>query len=232
MQNYDQLVREGGASQVERLSAKEALQTATESVSQLSAEVAQLDLELADRTRQAEERQSARRLQLSRAQANLEEVQTLLAATEIRAPAAGQLESLSVSAGSVLEPGGFLGNVVPSGAPRTIVAFIPSREIAFVAPGARASVEVQSLPVSEFGLGQATVTRVSSDLATQAEVQATLGEVLSAPLVRVELELVPSAASARMDPQLRSGERVTARLHRRQRRLITLLFDFVRRWVR
>jgi hypothetical protein len=34
-----------------------------------------------------------------------------------------------------------------------------------------------------------------------------------------------------MDPHLRSGERVTVRLHRRERRVITLLFDFVRKWM-
>jgi len=229
--NYEILAREGSASQTESLNMKESLQQAAESVSALSAEVALLDLELADRARQWQERESTRKAQLSRAEANAEEARSLLASTEIHAPAAGQIESLLVSPGSVVEAGGLLGNVVPRGAPRIIVAFVPSREIAFVTPGSAATVEVQSLSISEFGLAQARVTRVSSDVATPAEVQAALGEPLSGSVVRVELELTESEASARMDGHLRSGERVTTRLHRRQRRVLTLLFDFVRKWL-
>ncbi|HEU4579043.1 MAG TPA: HlyD family efflux transporter periplasmic adaptor subunit [Polyangiaceae bacterium] len=229
--NYAELVREGGASQDQSLNIREALNAASENVSALSAELAQLDLEIADRARQWQERDTARRSQLARAEASVEEARTILASTEVRAPASGQIESVLATPGNVVEAGGLLGNVVPSGAPRTIVAFVPSRDIAFVTPGASATVEVQSLPISEFGLGKAVVTRVSSDVATPTEVQATLGETLQGTVVRVELELTDSETSAQMEPHLRSGDRVTIRLHRRERRVITLLFDFVRRWV-
>jgi adhesin transport system membrane fusion protein len=229
--NYAELVREGGASQDQSLNIKEALNAASENVSALSAELAQLDLEIADRARQWQERDTARRSQLARAEASVEEARAILASTEVRAPASGQIESVLATPGNVVEAGGLLGNIVPSGAPRTIVAFVPSRDIAFVTPGASATVEVQSLPISEFGLGKALVTRVSSDVATPTEVQATLGETLQGTVVRVELELTDSESSAQMDPHLRSGDRVTIRLHRRERRVITLLFDFVRRWV-
>jgi len=93
------------------------------------------------------------------------------------------------------------------------------------------SLTLYTLPISEFGLGKGVVTRVSSDVATPTEVQATLGETLQGTVVRVELELTDSESSALMDPHLRSGDRVTIRLHRRERRVITLLFDFVRKWV-
>jgi multidrug resistance efflux pump len=225
------LVREGGASRAEGMNAREALQEASELVSSLGNDLAVLDLEISDRTRQGQERESGRRTQLSRAEASVEEARALLAATEIRSPAAGRIESLLVAPGTVVSAGGVLGNVVPNGAPRTIVAFVPSREIAFIQPGAAATVELTSLPVSEFGLGKATVRRVSTDVATAPEVQGALNEAPTGPVVRVELELVDSAASAKMDALLRSGERVKVRLHRRERRLITLLFDFVQRWV-
>jgi multidrug resistance efflux pump len=230
-EDLDTLVQRGGASRAEGLSAKESMQEASESVSSLGLELALLDLEISDRARQWQERESSRRTQLSRAEANVEEAQTLLAASEIRAPASGRVESLLASPGSVVPAGAVLANIVPEGAPRTLVGFVPSREIAFIAAGAPATVEVQSLPVSEFGLGKARVSRVSTDVATPAEVQATLGEALAGSVVRVELELCASDSSARMDAHLRSGERVKIRLHRRERRLITLLFDFVQRWV-
>jgi multidrug resistance efflux pump len=229
--NYAQLVLEGGASQDQSLTVREAYNSASENVSALSAELAQLDLEIADRARQWQERDTARRSQLSRAEANVEQARAVLASTEIKAPASGQIESVLASPGNVIETGGLFGNIVPAGAPRTIVAFVPSRDIAFVTPGATATVEVQSLPISEFGLGKGIVTRVSSDVATPTEVQATVGEALNGTLVRVELELIDSETSALMNPHLRSGDRVTIRLHRRERRVITLLFDFVRKWV-
>lgn len=231
--NYDELERQGGASADQNLSVKDQLQSTKESISALSAEVALLDLEIADRARQWQERDSARRAQLARAQASVDEARAVLASSEIRAPAAGQIESLLATPGGVVEAGGLLANIVPAGAPRTIVAFVPSRDIAFVAPGAEATVEVQSLSISEFGLGKARVSRVSSDVATPLEVQSTLGEQLqgSGSVVRVELELVDSETSAEMNPHLRSGERVMVRLHRRERRVITLLFDFVRKWL-
>lgn len=230
--NFEQLMQQGGASQVEGLQAKEAMQAASETVSSLSSELALLDLEMTDRTREWQERDGTRRTALGRAEANVEEARALLASTEVRAPASGQIESLLVSPGSVVEAGALLLQVVPSGAPRTVVAFVPSREIAFVEVGAAASVEVQSLPVSEFGIARARATRVSSDVATASEVQATLGEAVTGAVVRVELSLVESEVSARMNPHLRSGDRVTVRLHRQERRLISLLFDFVRRWFR
>jgi multidrug resistance efflux pump len=229
--DVDALVREGGASRVEGMNAKEALQEASELVSSLSSDLALLDLEIADRARLWQEREGARRTQLGRAEANVEEARTLLAATEVRAPAAGRIESLLVGPGAVVPAGGVLGNIVPASAPRTITGFVSSREIAFIEAGAPASVEVLSLPVSEFGLGKAVVNRVSAEVATPVEVQSALGEVPKELLVRVELSLIDSESSPRMDPHLRSGDRVTIRLHRRQRRLITLLFDFVRRWV-
>ncbi len=230
--NYDELERQGGASADANLSVKDQLQSAKEGISALTAEVALLDLEIADRARQWQERDSARRAQLARAQASVDEARAVLASSEIRAPAAGQVESLLATPGGVVEAGGLLANIVPAGAPRTIVAFVPSRDIAFVAPGAEATVEVQSLSISEFGLAKAKVLRVSSDVATPLEVQSTLGEQLQGgSVVRVELELVDSDTSADMNPHLRSGERVTVRLHRRERRVITLLFDFVRKWM-
>ncbi|HWO12846.1 MAG TPA: biotin/lipoyl-binding protein, partial [Polyangiaceae bacterium] len=123
------LVRDGGASRAEGMAAKEELQAATELVSLLGNDLAQLDLEIADRARQAQERESTRQTQLGRAEASVAEARALLAATEIHAPAAGRIESLQATPGAVVAAGGVLGNIVPSGAPRKITGFVPSREI-------------------------------------------------------------------------------------------------------
>jgi multidrug resistance efflux pump len=107
-EDLDTLVQRGGASRAEGLSAKESMQEASESVSSLGLELALLDLEISDRARQWQERESSRRTQLSRAEANVEEAQTLLAASEIRAPASGRVESLLASPGSVVPAGAVL----------------------------------------------------------------------------------------------------------------------------
>mgnify|MGYP003494115916 CR=1 FL=1 len=60
---------------------------------------------------------------------------------------------------------------------------------------------------------------------------AAFGEALPGSFVRVELMLIENDAQAKMAPHIRSGERVTVRLHRREQRVITLVFEFVRKWL-
>ena len=90
---------------------------------------------------------------------------------------------------------------------------------------------MESLPVSEFGQAQAKVTRVSADIAKPQELVEQFGEAAQGSFVRVELELVPESVTAAMTPHLRSGELVKVRLHRRERRIISLMFEFVRNWL-
>ena len=127
--------------------------------------------------------------------------------------------------------GAVLVHVVPENESRSIVAFLPSREVAFVSEGGLARVEVEALPVSEFGRASARVARISADVAAQKELVDVFGESVNGAFVRVELELVDDEATRRMSPHLRSGERLVVRLHRRHRRIIGLAFDFVRKWV-
>ena len=133
--------------------------------------------------------------------------------------------------GSVVQPGQVLAQVVPSGALRSIVAFLPSRETAFVSVGSEARVEVESLPINEFGMARATVTRISADIAKPEEMTAAFGEVAPGSFVRVELTLSNESENQEMSPHLRSGERVTVRLHRRKRRILSLMFEFARKWI-
>jgi hypothetical protein len=85
--------------------------------------------------------------------------------------------------------------------------------------------------VSEFGQAQAKVTRISSDIAKPEELADQFGEVASGSFVRVELELLPESETAAMSPHLRSGERLKVRLLRRERRIISLMFEFARTWL-
>lgn len=224
-------VREGVASVNQELRIRESLQQALDAEQLLRSSVADIDVQLADIADRLESRARARRTEHARAVAAVAAARALIQQATIVAPAAGRVESLLVAAGSVVAPGRQLAQIVPSGAPRSIVAFLPSRETAFVSVGSRARVEVESLPVSEFGQASAEVARISTDIAKPEELVAQFGEAKRGSFVRVELELLPGNETAQMAPHLRSGELVKVRLHRRERRIISLMFEFARTWL-
>ncbi len=229
--SLQELASEGAASGDERLAGKEALQAAAEALFALRSDLALLNLEISDRTRELAERARARSLGLERARASVEEAESLLTLTNVRSPATGKIESLLVTPGSSVEPGALIAHVVPVGSLRAIVAFVRSDETAFVSHGAEAIVEFPALPISEFGTTRARVTRISTDVATAMEMSKELGEVRVGSFVRVELELMDTKEREQMALHLRSGDRVLVRLHRREPRLISLLFDFMRKWL-
>jgi multidrug resistance efflux pump len=226
-----QMLQAGVASAVDILSVNESVQAAAESIAVIGSQSAELALGMADRRREWKQRELERAATLQRAIAAVEEARSLLAMTEIRSPSSGRIESLLVNPGSVVQAGSVLAQIVPRDAPRAIVAFLPSRETAFVAIGTRANVEVESLPVAEFGMARAQVTRISTDIAQPEEIASAFGEALAGSFVRVELTLVEDGVQAKMAPHIRSGERVTVRLHRREQRVIGLVFEFVRKWL-
>jgi HlyD family secretion protein len=221
-----ELVREGAGSLNQELATRESLHDAVDAGELLSSNLADIDVQLAEVRNQLAERALTRQIALARAQAAMLEVETMISHAEVRSPAAGRVESLLAKPGEVVQPGQLLAQIVPQGAPRSIVAFLPARETAFIAVGTSARVEIESLPVSEFGMANATVRRISADIADPQEQAAAFGQATPGASVRVELEI--DSASEKMTPHLRSGERVTVRLHRRERRVISLMFDFAR----
>jgi multidrug resistance efflux pump len=231
LENLEELVKQGAASSVEALQVNESVMTGLQAVAELGSQLAQLDLLVADRMREWQARDLERRASLGRANAAVAEARSLLELVDIRSPASGRIESLLATPGNVVQAGEVMAQVIPKDAPRSIVAFLPSREMAFVRIGTDANVEVESLPVGEFGMARARVTRISTDVAKTEEIEAAFGEVLPGSFVRVELSLQADATHDAMAPHLRSGERVLVRLHRRERRILSLLFEFVRKWL-
>jgi multidrug resistance efflux pump len=231
LENLRTMRESGVASGNDELSGEESVQAAAESIALVGSQLAELNLSLADRRREWKQRELERKAALSRALAAVEEARSLLALTEVRSPAAGRVESLLITPGAVVQPGRVIAQIVPKDAPRSIVAFLPSREISFVNVGSEANVEIESLPVNEFGMAKARVVRISADIAKAEEMAAAFGEAMAGSYVRVELELLDDAHHAKMAPHLRSGERVLVRLHRRHQRVSSLLFEFTRKWL-
>jgi len=152
-----------------------------------------------------------------------------LAQTEVRAPKAGRLEALAVKSGDSVNVGAPIARLIPQGAPRSIVVFLPEADRAFLREGSsEVRIELDQLPVGEFGSLHAKVVRIASDLATPAEVADVGLTTVSGPSYRVELAL-EDADAARLDKLLRPGSLVTARFVLRTRRLATVIFEPLKR---
>jgi hemolysin D len=159
------------------------------------------------------------------AQAELETAELLLAQTEVKAQLAGTVESLLVRPGHHVKPESPVGRIIPSELSDRVVVFIPERDRAFVKPGARARLEVDQLPVGEFGSLTGKVLRVAQAIATPAEIADVLGPAteLTGPHFRVEIGVVENAKQGELAPFLRTGALVTGHIALRKQRLIALV---------
>lgn len=226
-----QLVALGVASQDDALSARQTQRVAEEDLLLIRQQIADVDLDLRDREERFEEQQQARARRTKEAVAALTEARHLVEMSTLRAPVSGRIESLLVTTGQAVQEGAPLARIVPEGTRNSVVAFASVQDAGFLEPGLEARVEFASLPVSEFGKASARVTRVSQDVATERDVAEVLGESQAPATIRIELELLPGSHLDQLLPRLRSGERATVRVNTRQRRVITLLFDFLHRWL-
>jgi multidrug resistance efflux pump len=229
-QNMQELAREGAASQNDAFASREALRSSQEELLALQQQIAEVDLELEDRKKSFLQDLESRKRMLDEAESSLYEARSLVDLSDVRAPVTGRVESLLVREGEVVSPDAPIARIVPEGALNTLVVFAPARDAAFLHRDLRADVEFSSLSVSEYGKFRSRVTRVSNDVATPGEMSAVLGASAEGAVVRVELELVPGPNLDRVRARLRSGERVVARLNTRERPIIALVFDFLRKW--
>lgn len=219
----EQDVRDRTAEEVE--SARDELLHVAEELSAVRLQISAQNGELEQRIAAGEERVAAARTERDAARA-------LLQQTELRAPVSGKLESLRAHAGQVVQAGEWIARVVRDETPRDLVVFVRERDAAFLEKGAQASVEVDQLPLGEFGVGHAHVSRIGAELADRAELTAALGEAApEGSHVRVELQLDEQATPSAIRAKLRSGTLVTARITLRDRRLLGILFEPARRWL-
>lgn len=201
----------------------ETLRTAEE-LTMLRLQLASAQGELAQQLAEGDARVEELRTQRARAEA-------LLAQTTLRAPSTGKLESLRMQVGQVVQANEWVARIVSEQPPRTMVSFVPDRDAAFLRPGALASVELDQLPLIEFGQLPARVERVGSELADASELARELGDAApKGPHVRVELRLQAGVALQQARALLRPGALGTARIVLRERRLLSILFEPSRRW--
>jgi multidrug resistance efflux pump len=207
--------------------AQRTLTSALQSLEQVRQERASLE-------HQRQENLWARQQTVRNARTQEESLAYIHAQTVVRAPRDGVVEALLVKPGDVVAPGKALGKVVPRGQPLHAVGFLQEKDRAFVKPGDAAVLEMDQLPYAEYGTVKARVVRIGADLASPHEVQEALGEgqVLAQPCFRVELEILDAPAARRAQVPLRSGMMLNARFTLRRQRLITLVLEPLRKWLR
>lgn len=102
--------------------------------------------------------------QLDQAQKDLQQVETNLNQTVIRAPVEGVLLQLQLrNQGQVVQPGEAIARVAPSNAPLLIKAQVPSQEIDKVELGQTVQMQVSACPHPDFGTLKGTVETVAPD---------------------------------------------------------------------
>lgn len=228
---FDRLAGQGLAPANERSVPEGELASAQRTVIQLEEEVAATRLQGANIQAELGTELDRLRAEVQRAKDQRDTLAFQLEQTEIRAPGEGRIEAMVVKPGESVAVGAPIARLVPDGAPRQVVVFLPEADRAFLHEGAFVRLELDQLPAGEFGALRARVTRIGQDLATPADVSDALGQArLEAPAYRVELEIVGDDVARRLDRWLRPGSQVTARFALRRQRLAALLFSPLKRW--
>jgi multidrug resistance efflux pump len=212
----------------ELLEPSAAVQAAREARLGIVDALSQLDLEVSDRRSAGLTRDAARNARLADAEAQVLQAQAALDAANVRAPAAGWIESFAVSPGSYVQPGAELARLVPRSAPRAVVALLPSADASEVDVGQDASVQLVAPRRQEDSALTARVRYISREVAPAPRVQALLGQPAPGGFVQLELDLLDSAGYEAL--QLRSGARALVSLEAPQRRLGSVLLGALKQW--
>jgi multidrug resistance efflux pump len=228
---YQTLAREGLASKLEKKEVDDGVTTAEREVLRMREEKTSTALEIVSLEAALDEERTKWAGAVAQAKGERDALQVMLTQSEVRAPRAGRLEAMLVKVGDQVNVGTPIGKLVPVDAARQVIVFVLERDRAFLVDGQAARIEVDQLPVGEFGSLLGKITRIASDLASPTEVSEALGDVkLAEPVFRVELELEANDRLARLGQLLRPGSLVTARFALRKQRIITLLFAPLRRF--
>jgi hemolysin D len=158
----------------------------------------------------------------------ISQTQVLLSNITLKAPAAGLVFDITVGAGSVVlgkqeKP---LLKIVPQDKLQAKV-YIPNNAIGFLRQGQDAQVSLTAFPPADYGRIPAKVLRIGSDALTpeeQARVLGTSATGLYFPAV-LQLQAQSLQAGRRRIP-LQAGMSLTADLHLRTRRFISVITGF------
>ncbi|MEJ5027441.1 HlyD family type I secretion periplasmic adaptor subunit [Brucella anthropi] len=164
----------------------DAMQVHQEAVSSLADKRAQLktaraafDVATAEGTKMLHNVASENATRKLEAERNIDELEQEVRKAErrrelmtIKSPIKGTVQLSAITTiGQVVASGTELMRIVPNDAPLEIEAFLPNKDIGFVASGQSAIIKIEAYPFTRFGILEGHVTHVSSDAVPEPDAQ-------------------------------------------------------------
>ena len=166
------------------------------------------------------------------ARAKCQALDLSLRQTLILAPVDGVVDGVVLRPGDQVLSNGLTAKVIPTGTPLVVIAFLREKDRAFVREGDRVTLELAQYPHSEFGTLRGRVERIGTDLASVTERMEAFGSAEArgeGSSFKVEIRPEPASDTKLL---LRPGMILDARFTLRQQRLITIVLDPLRRWLK
>ncbi|MBA8879535.1 HlyD family type I secretion periplasmic adaptor subunit [Phyllobacterium myrsinacearum] len=163
-------------------------------------------------------------------------------AMTITSPIDGIVQTSAITTvGQVVSAGTELMRIVPSNSTLEIEAYLPNRDIGFVAAGQPAVIKVEAFPFTRFGIIEGKVTRVATDAIPEPDAQALEGAAAkelqsTIPIGNVQrmqnlvfpVTIQPDVTTIKVDGKLMPlspGMSVTVEVRTGKRRIIEYLFS-------
>jgi hemolysin D len=198
-------------------------------ITQLEAELAQTQamaeknqLEALKQLQQLQIQATELQAGISETQALLERSQAELAQTTLVAPVDGAVSSLEISnVGEVLQPSQTVLEIAPADAPLVLSALLPTRDAGLVKPGMPVNMKFDAFPFQDYGIVTGEVLSISPDTKVDDERGAAYKVNISLDTTQMQ--------EGQDDIALNAGQTATAEIIVRQRRIISLLLDPIRK---
>jgi hemolysin D len=202
------------------------LQKTVASTEQLQAEITQKKAEGQQSQLEAQEKLQQLNIQVHQLQSKiaatenaLKSAKTKLESTVIHAPVDGVVTTLNLhNIGEVTKPGETFAEIMPQGASLILSASLPNQEAGFVKEGMPVKMKFNAFPYQRYG----TVSGKVAFIAPDATIDEQLGSVYRIE-VAIDRPTIPN------QPLLKAGQTATAEVVTRQRRIIDILLEPLKR---
>ncbi len=200
------------------------------------AQTRQMEAELAQKRAQAQQtalsaeqslqqmRMEAEALQATIAdtQALIEEANVRLAQTQVRSPSNGTVSALEIDhIGEFVQPGAMLAEIVPAATPLVVSATVPPSEAGLIKTGMDTKIKLDAFPYQNYGVLTGTIIAISPD--AKGTPETTRG-------YQVDVALDKDYVMHQGKPvKLQLGQTARIEIVIRQRRIIDLILDPIRR---
>jgi multidrug efflux pump subunit AcrA (membrane-fusion protein) len=212
LQRMQRLQTQGAIQEFQVLEKKAALSDAISDRESLSEELSRSELAID--------------LQISDAMSSLKQLEQSQRRFTIRAPEGGQINTAAIkSTGDRIQAGETLATLIPK-EQLIAVAQAPSRLSAALQAGNRAAISIDAFPSQDYGTLEATLLSISPTTSSVGS------EKNAERAYSVRLAISPNQDNQRLKlSALQPGMAISTRIHLRDRRVISLVFDFLDRSV-